>query len=88
MKIFTIWSLLLSVLIVAGISDGLLFGEYSVVIHHAERIQFPGIVHRGGDPESAGDVDCSSPRTGTVIPCICFILRVIRSGLRGEMFFI
>ncbi len=61
MKKLTNWSLWLIVLFVAGMGEGSLYGEDPVVIHPAARIQFPGIVHGGGDPKSAGDVDCSSP---------------------------
>ncbi len=32
-----------------------------VVVRSAPRIQFPGVVHEGGNPQEPGDIDCSSP---------------------------
>jgi len=33
----------------------------SVVVRPAARVQFPGVVHQGMDPQQPGDIDCSSP---------------------------
>ncbi|NLH14992.1 MAG: hypothetical protein GX455_00285 [Phycisphaerae bacterium] len=44
------------VLIICGWS----FAGYSVEVHPAERIQFPGVVGQDGDPKLPGDVDCNS----------------------------
>ena len=34
---------------------------YDVVLRQAPRLQFPGVVHGNTDPNSPGDIDCSSP---------------------------
>lgn len=34
---------------------------YDVVLRDAPRVQFPGVVGAGGDPDAPGDIDCSSP---------------------------
>lgn len=34
---------------------------YDVVLRDAPRLQFPGVVHGGADPNLPGDIDCSSP---------------------------
>jgi hypothetical protein len=32
-----------------------------VVLRDAPRVQFPGVVHEGANPQEPGDIDCSSP---------------------------
>jgi len=32
-----------------------------IIIRSAPRVQFPGVVHTGGNPQEPGDIDCSSP---------------------------
>jgi hypothetical protein len=49
-----------AVILIAGIC-GVACGDNSVVIRDAPRVQFPGVVHEGMNPQEPGDVDCSSP---------------------------
>ncbi len=37
------------------------WGDNSVAIRSVSRMQFPGVVAEGGNPQEPGDVDCSSP---------------------------
>jgi len=53
-KPFIIWSVLVNIL-PASLSAN------DVVLRQAPRLQFPGVVHENTDPNSPGDIDCSSP---------------------------
>ncbi len=44
-----------AILCVAGL------GQNRVILRNAPRLQFPGVISNKTDPNSAGDIDCSSP---------------------------
>ena len=64
-KMKTAQSVLLAVFGVVCLGGPLLAGQegagWQVNIRPAERVQFPGVIHKGMDPNAAGDIDCSSP---------------------------
>ena len=49
------------VALLAASPCGAASGNNRVVIRSALRVQFPGVVQAGVDPQQAGDIDCSSP---------------------------
>jgi hypothetical protein len=53
----------LTLIVLAAVRSGsAVAGEGNhVVIRSAQRVQFPGVVHEGGNPQEPGDIDCSSP---------------------------
>ena len=61
MKILMVVSACLTVLPLTSTGKCSPHERYSVRIHPAARIQFPGIVHGATDSQADGDVDCSSP---------------------------
>ena len=50
-----------SVMVLTVGAGNALCARPSVLIRPAERIQFPGVVHGGRDPNLPGDIDYSSP---------------------------
>lgn len=51
----------IAVFLAAGLGGVPLRGHNSIVIQNAQRVQFPGVIHKGMDPNAIGDIDCSSP---------------------------
>ena len=43
------------------VSDSAVYGRYCALIGPASRVQFPGVIREGMDPNTEGDIDCSSP---------------------------
>jgi hypothetical protein len=58
-------SILLAIFPAVCLGGSLLAGRegagWQVIIRPAPHVQFPGVIHKGMDPNAAGDIDCSSP---------------------------
>jgi len=61
MKVANARAIWLVVFVVICLGDGCFGAGYSVVIQSAPRVQFPGVIGKGRDPNAIGEIDCSSP---------------------------